>query len=261
MNLWEDLDKIAAFIKKNPIKVLMLDFDGTIASIASTPMKARLSEDMKKLLIKLNKIQKLYLVIMSGRGLEDLKSKIKIPNIIYAGNHGLEGEVFDKNHSFPIPNKISLALENILKKLHKIVNEFPGILIEDKRGTISFHYRLADKQQIPKIKSLFERTIKSYIQKSLVIVIPGKMVFDIRPNVNWNKGSFAKLVINQIRKQINITPAVFFIGDDKTDEDVFRQIKNGITVKVGGTYETNAKYRLRNTKEVYKFLKWIEKQL
>jgi len=83
------------------------------------------------------------------------------------------------------------------------------------------------------------------------------MGFDIRPNVDWNKGSFTELVINKVYNQTKATPVSVFIGDDETDEDIFRRYKEGITIKVGKKQKSSAKYHLNNTKDVAKFLEWI----
>ncbi|MDD5415827.1 MAG: trehalose-phosphatase [Candidatus Daviesbacteria bacterium] len=257
MDLWKDLNKITALFKRGPIKILMLDFDGTLAPIAGSPDKAKLSKESKNLLIKLSKKKGFYLAIISGRSLSELKKKVNLKNIIYAGNHGLEGEIFQQKYAFPVPDKALMTLKNIRGQLDKIAGRFKGVFIEDKGLTLSFHYRLVSKQQVPPVKLLFKKTLKSYLKTGLIYIMTGKMVFDVRPRLNWNKGSFAKLVINQIHIQTKTIPVVVFIGDDKTDEDVFQKVGKGITIKVGGDYRSNAKYRFSNTKDVFKFLEWI----
>ncbi|MBI2040428.1 trehalose-phosphatase [Candidatus Microgenomates bacterium] len=257
MDLWKDLDKITAFFKKSPVKIIMLDFDGTLTPIVKSPKEAKLSIGTRHLLQKLCQKPNLYLAIVSGRELKDIKKKIGLPNIIYGGNHGLEGEILGEKYSFPIPQKTLAVLKDIREQLNKITNQFEGIFIEDKRLTFSLHYRLADKQQMPKVKLLLQETIKPYVKKGLISVVAGKMVFDIRPKVNWDKGSFAKLVTDQMYTQTKIPPVIIYIADDTTDEDVFRRFNKEITIKVGKDQQSSAKYSLKNTKEVFKFLEWM----
>jgi len=255
MNLWKNLDKITAQLQKSPTKVLMLDFDGTLTPIVKSPEAAKLSIDMKNLLRKLSQKQGLYLAIISGRSLKDLKKKVGFDDIVYSGNHGLEGEILKEKYCFPISNKILAAFKIIKEKLNQIADQYRGVYIEDKKLVLSFHYRTAGEK--PKIKSAFQKVVKHYVQDRLISVIAGKMVFSIRPEVNWNKGSFAKLVIDKIQRQTKTAPVAIFIGDDTTDEDIFLTLKNGITVKVGKDGESKAKYRLENTDAVFKFLEWI----
>lgn len=255
--LWQDLNKIIPLLKQDRPKVLFLDFDGTLTPIVESPELANLSIKTKRLLQNLCHKPNLYLAVISGRKLADIKKKIGLPNIIYGGNHGLEGEILHKRYSFPIPNKTLVILENIKKQLNKIAHQFAGVFIENKGMTLSFHYRLAKKQEIPTIRSLFKITLKSFTEDGLISVIPGKMVFDIRPLNDCNKGTFAKLLINKISKKTKTTPVVVFIGDDITDEDVFKELEKKITVKVGRNSESYAKYRLKDTRDVFKFLKWV----
>lgn len=257
MDLWKNLDKITAFLKKSPIKILMLDFDGTLTPIVNSPNQIKLSKAMKNLLINLSKKEGFYLAILSGRQLEDLKERVNLQNVIYAGNHGLEGEIFGKKYLFPVPGKVLRALGKIKKQLEPIASQFQGAFIEDKDLTLSFHYRLANPQQIPEIKLLINQILKPYLADRLISVILGKKVIDITPNVNWNKGSFAKLITNKIHTQTKTIPIVIFIGDDVTDEDVFQTLEDGITIRVGGGRQSNAKYNLKNTKEVFKFLECV----
>lgn len=256
MNLWENLDKISAKIQNSSIKILMLDFDGTLAPIAETPSAAKLPTKTKNLLIKLSRKERFYLTIISGRSLPDLKNKISLENIIYSGNHGLEGEIFREKYSFPVPTKMLSALKTIKAQLDQIAGQFKGVLIEDKGSVLSFHYRLAGKQ-IPKVKLAFREVVSPYIQENLISILSGNMVFGIRPKVNWNKGNFAELVINTIQRRTKITPAALFVGDDTTDEDIFQKLEKEITVKVNKDKYSKAKYRLNDTRDVYKFLDWI----
>lgn len=259
MDLWKDLDKITAFFQRNPVKILILDFDGTLTPIVNSPNQVKLSKETKDLLIKLSEKEDFYLTILSGRKLKDLKERVNLPNIIYAGNHGLEGEIFGEKYLFPVPSKMLWALGKIQKQLHQITGRFKGTFIEDKSLTLSFHYRLADKHQTPEIKLLIDHIVKPYMNNGSVSVIAGKKVIDITPNINWSKGHFANLIIKKITDRTKNHPVSIVIGDDKTDEDVFRILKNDVTIKVGKNHKSAAKYSLKNTKEVFTFLEWINK--
>ncbi len=256
MDLWKNLDKITAQLQNSSAKVLMLDFDGTLAPIAKSPKEANLSEEMRNLLIKLSRKEGFYLAIISGRSLEDLKKKVNLSNIIYSGNHGLEGKILKEKYLFPVPDKILATFKIIREQLDQIAGQYKGVFIEDKKLIISFHYRTAG-EKIPEVKIAFKKVIKPYVQDGLIFVLAGKMVFSIRPEVDWNKGNFARLVIDKIQKKIKAPPVAMFIGDDATDEDVFLTLKRGITIKVGGEEQSQAKYRLTDTDDVLRFLEWI----
>lgn len=257
MDLWKDLDKITALLKKSPVKILMLDFDGTLTPIVKSPKEAVLSTEIKDLLKELSRKKGFYVAIISGRNLNDLKNKVGIKNLIYGGNHGLEGRMLNKKFNFPIPAKYLKDIQQLKQKLKKITAGFNGTFIEDKGAVLSFHYRLAPRKSIPDIKLLFNKFIRLYAKGGLVKVLAGKKVYEIFPNVNWDKGAFANLLIKKISLITKEVPVTLFIGDDKTDEDVFQTLEDEITIRVGRSRQSNAKYDLKNTKEVFKFLEWV----
>lgn len=79
-SFFESTDKIA----------LLLDFDGTLSPITTHPNFAVMEPESEKILYKLATHPNVFLAIISGRGPQDVQSKVGIENITYAGNHGLE---------------------------------------------------------------------------------------------------------------------------------------------------------------------------
>jgi trehalose 6-phosphate synthase/phosphatase len=69
---------------------LLLDYDGTLAPIAPHPDLATLPQETKNVLQRLSNINDVYIAIISGRGVENVKNMVGIEGITYAGNHGLE---------------------------------------------------------------------------------------------------------------------------------------------------------------------------
>jgi len=255
MDLWKNLDKITAQLQKSSVKVLMLDFDGTLTPIVKNPSDAKLSAEARNLLQEMCQKPNFYLAIISGRKLTDIKKRIGLAKMIYGGDHGLEGEIFGKEYSFPVPKQIMTALRNIRKQLVKIANQYQGAQVENKDHALSFHYRSVATEQLQEVISLFKITLKPFIKNKLVFTITGKKVIDIVPNVHWNKGCFADLIIRKITDQTSKIPLAIVIGDDKTDENIFQSLKNGITIVVGKKAQSKAKYYLNNPKEVVQFLK------
>lgn len=255
--LWKDIDKITALFKPESPKLILLDFDGTLAPIVDRPEKAKLPEETKQILKRLSEKENFYLGVISGRELSDIKTKIGIPNIIYGGNHGLEGEFFGKKFIHPDAKKIKLLLRRIYKILDNIAQIFEGVLIEDKKIALGFHYRMADKKHIKQIKILLQNQLKDFWDHKLISIIEGKKEIDILPKTEWNKGDFAKLIIDAIYSKTKLHPVVVVIGDDTTDENAFGDLKDDITVVVGEKPLSKAKYELENTNDVSTFLKWM----
>ena len=87
-----------------------------------------------------------------------------------------------------------------------------------------------------------------------VLVVLGAVADEIRPRVDWDKGA----AVRWIRERMGMPNALsVYIGDDRTDEDAFAAIKDGITIKVGEPTETAAGYYLPSPTEVERFLEWL----
>ena len=77
------------FIENGFSLALLLDFDGTLSPLVSNPKDAALPSATKDILVRLSQLPNVFIGIVSGRGVEDVMSKVGIPGITYAGNHGL----------------------------------------------------------------------------------------------------------------------------------------------------------------------------
>jgi len=239
--------------------LLFLDYDGTLTPIAETPNKAVISREAKDLLNKLSKKSHCSVAIISGRSLNDIKGLVGLKDIIYVGNHGLEIEgpkIKFESHVMPrLKAIIRHIYEDAVSKLSKI----KGVLIEDKRLAISVHYRLVDKKDIQEFLSIFNEITDSYIVRSKIKVDSGKKVYEIKPPGMWDKGEVVLWLL--VRQQFlsgknKIFPV--YIGDDVTDENAFKVLKNkGLTIFVGEKASSEAQYYLKTTEEVTEFLKLI----
>ncbi len=235
-----------------------LDYDGTLTPIVSHPDQACLSEDTKSLLADLSNLPHTFVCIISGRSCVDVRGKVGIKRIIYAGNHGME--IKGGGLSFSIRNSKEYVEEinKICRKLTQRLKGIKDVWVEDKGLTASLHYRLANSEDIHRTKQIVSPTIKLY--KNLILK-RGKKVWEIRPNVDWNKGKAVMHILEKcLTKDWKRKTAAIYIGDDQTDEDVFSLLKeDGITVLVNRRHlrTSNAQYFLTHPKEVISFLKWL----
>lgn len=240
---------------------IFLDFDGTLAPIAATPGKAVLSQENRALLKRISEGPASKLAIISGRSLKDIKKKVGLKNVIYSGNHGLEIEGPKIKFRSSILPRYLRIIEEIKSELERRISSLKGVFVEDKGLSISLHYRMADRKQISLIKSIFHEAVIFYLIKDKIRIKAGKMVLDVRPPVEWDKGKIVLWLLARqalAAEEADILPV--YIGDDYTDEDAFRALKNkGLTVFVGKPKESYARYYLRDTKEVTDFLRRLWK--
>ena len=256
--IFEDRNKLKSTLF-GKIIVLFLDYDGTLTPIVETPDKAVLSLENKNLLKKLIRNPKCKLAIISGRALKDLKKMVNIANIVYVGNHGLEIEGPMIKFESPVSLRYKRILEHIKDDLQRKLSAIKGAFVEDKGLSLSIHYRLADRDQVPKIKTILHEATILYTVRDKIKISMGKEVFEIRPALGWDKGKVVLWLLARWQFALldkDILP--IYLGDDVTDEDAFGVLRNkGITIFVGEPKKSKAQYYLKNTQEVKYFLKRI----
>jgi trehalose 6-phosphate phosphatase len=241
--LLEHLDEVKQALMAAPQILLVLDFDGTIAPIVETPELAKLPEATRSVLDLLNREPGVTLAIISGRALADVKRRVGI-DLIYAGNHGLEIEGPGMSFRYPGLAKTEPILDKIAVDLAEGLKSIRGVLIENKRSSLSIHFRQVDDSKIPLVlKAVESACIPS---EDSVELHGGKKVLEVRPKVDWNKGKAVEWILRQVGAEGTLP---ICIGDDKTDEDMFRALPSSVSIKVGSE-PTTARYRVSDPDEV-----------
>jgi trehalose-phosphatase len=254
-HLFADWENVQEKIHQAQTLFLFLDFDGTLTPIAASPQLALCPPEVKVLLEKLRDSPHVLLAIISGRSLEDIRDKVGIPGLIYVGNHGLDIQNPAGVHKKKLSPSREKELKNILLTLRQSFREVPGILLEDKGPILAVHYRNVAQKYLGWIHRVMKETLGKW--KGKWKIAHGKMVFEIRPGVDFHKGTAVRDLLKG--SSSNVLP--IYIGDDPTDEDAFREVKGkGITVLVGpGWLTSEAEYYLKNPAEVQEFLLRCEK--
>jgi trehalose 6-phosphate phosphatase len=250
--LLENLSEISRQISAAPHVLLFADFDGTLTPIAENPSLAHLSPEMKALLEQLSRQSKMNLAVISGRALADIQARVGIDNLIYVGNHGLEicGPGFHFIDAAAAAQRE--ALRQLSEKMAARMQAITGAYVENMGLTASIHFReVADRQVDEVIRVVRAAVTPRQRQWQLTI---GKMVYEIRPRVDWHKGAALHWIKDRVGKP---NAQMIYLGDDFTDEDAFAALPDGITVKVGHAEETLAKFHVANPAQVQQFLFWL----
>lgn len=241
--------------------LLGMDHDGTIAEIITTLQEARMTEDMREILKRLSRNSRICMAFVSGRILDELKSIVKIENVFYAGNHGFQIEGFGADYTYD--NK--KVLESIRKITEEVKNRFKnidGVVFEEKVFTTSFHFRNVKQEEQDAVRLDILNTLKQY---NGVRIVEGKKLFNIRPLENINKGTAIETIGKHFYKdKWRKVFTVIFLGDDNSDEDALKILEEkdvGIIVNEHPPDETNARYYVKNVKEVEEFFKWVGKKI
>jgi len=252
--LWSQWPPVAAEILSSSYTVLLLDYDGTLTPIAPTPEQATLPAATRSVLRELSRHPRMTVAVISGRRLSELRRLVRVRNLIYIGNHGLEIWHEGRQAGVNVPRPFQEAVACIRSQLTSLVADIPGALVEDKGLSISLHYRLVPTRLEMHLKAVFLRDVLPLVRASGLTVLHGKKVMELRPRLNWTKGHAALWVMKQIRRR-SVLP--IYIGDDLTDEDAFGALPEGITIRVGAHAESKARYYVRDVKEVMALLQWM----
>ena len=206
---------------------ILLDVDGTILDLASTPHEVWVPPTLRHDMARLSERTGGALALVSGRSLNDLDllfSPLQLPAV---GGHGAE---FRPHIGGEPKTRRTVPLDAALKRKFATVAEIgPGIVIEDKDYSIALHYRLA-----PGLEDGVKKTVARICAENPsapIEVLRGKSVLEIK-QIGFNKGT-------GVRELMRYPPFVdrhpIFIGDDVTDELVFEIITefDGLAFSVG----------------------------
>lgn len=236
--LWERL-------RARPLLV-GLDYDGTLSLIVERPEDAHLAPGMRAALERV--AARHPLAVVSGRDLADLRRRVGVEGAFYAGSHGFEIATPPGAPAAPSPGAPFLpALDAAEAALRRALAAIPGTQVERKRYAIAAHYRRAGAEQEPAVRTAVEAARQPGLRLGA-----GKMVFELRPDVDWHKGA----AFRWLRDAVARDALPMFVGDDVTDEDAFRLLRDeGVGVLVASVERpTAARWRLADLAAVRLFL-------
>jgi alpha,alpha-trehalase len=237
---------------------LFFDFDGTLSDIVADPAAATLVRGADKALRSLAAL--CPVAVLSGRDLADIRSRIGIPGLWYAGSHGFEMVAPDGTHhenataaaAVPV---LSHAAGELAAELAPII----GVVVEHKRFAVAVHYRNAAPEAAATVTAAVHRAGSRHGFK----VTAGRKVVELRPNLDWDKGKTLEWITDRIAGAEPLLP--IYIGDDLTDEDAFDSVlHDGIGIVVrhdeDGDRSTAARLSLSDPAHVREFIERLVDQ-
>jgi trehalose-phosphatase len=238
---------------------IFCDYDGTLAPIVGSPELARLDPATRAVLEGL--ADQCVVAIISGRDLTDVMTMVATDKLWYAGSHGFDlsgpGGMRDERDE----GLLSLdALAGAADELEQSVVDISGAWVERKRFAVAIHFRQVEDDRLRDVEAAVDYVGAAHpgLRKS-----GGKRIFELRPDVEWDKGRALWWVFERAGLRADRTVPIY-LGDDVTDEDAFAALGNqGIGIVVDdGDRPTHADYRLENPGEVREFLVelsgWLE---
>jgi trehalose 6-phosphate phosphatase len=215
------------------------DFDGTLAPLALHPHLVVTPPGTGAALERLRHV--CMTAIISGRERADVAARVGVPVDHVIGNHGIDG----------LPGAERELAECIevtrgwMKQLHNgeaIHAIDPGLMLENKRVSLSVHFRQARDAEHARgaLPALFGRL------EPPPRIVNGKKVFNLLPPAAVDKGTALLRLLELTRAEAGL-----YVGDDATDEDVFRLHQPDLlTIRVGRDETSLARYYLRAPSEM-----------
>ena len=237
--------------------VLLLDFDGTVAEFHADPAAPELTQARWDLLYQFARKPGVSLGIVSGRRLDDLRRRTRLPDHVYhAGLHGLEIEVDGKRTTHPDLSAAEARIEGLAAALKPLMTEFPAAYIEDKKASVAVHARRMPKDIHEQVFARADVLAAPWLAEAHVRRLEGNAVVEYLPNISGHKGEATRWIVANVEAKFAKRAWVAYIGDDITDEDAFRAIECGIGVLVG-LRPTSATHKVDGIPDVDRFLSWI----
>ena len=240
---------------------VFLDYDGTLTPIVDRPEDAIISEGMRNAVRGLAK--RCPVCVVSGRDRRVVQELMGVDDLVVAGSHGFDiwspagGEIQREEGA-----GFEGLLDAVKERLHRELDPIEGALVEPKKASVAAHYRLVAEEERPRVKEIVDVVLAEHPDE--LKVTPGKMVYEIQPKIDWDKGKAVLYLLGALGlDREDVVP--IYLGDDITDEHAFEALAGasprGLGIFVGsaddpevGGRTTYADYVLRSVEEVEQFL-------
>ena len=250
------MNEIIQRFREAPSRVLLLDYDGTLVPYSKHPSLAAPDENLLNILTKISADFRTDVTIVSGRDSATLENWFGHLPINLVSEHGAGLRWKNSEWIYYLPT--THAWKPIIRPMLELFTQrSPGSLIEEKTHTLVWHYRNVEKELgFIRSRELLDN-LHHMVRNSQLHITDGNKVIEIRVT-GIDKGAITSKLLEEKHYDF-----VLAMGDDKTDEDMFRALEGkAYTIKIGAGH-TNAQYYLPDHLEVMKLLTQLinEKEL
>jgi trehalose 6-phosphate synthase/phosphatase len=238
---------ISDYLKANR-RILFIDYDGTLIPFEKFPELAIINDDALEIIKNLSQDPKNKIVIISGRDKVFLEKQFICVNVTLVAEHGYFIKEEDGNWVTTIHTDDHWK-EKVLPIMNQYVNRCNGTFIEEKTGSIAWHYRNADLDFAQlRLHELRDDLADIIHHKTDFEIFEGHQVLEVKSG-KYDKGQAANaLIFNQ-----NFD-FILAAGDDKTDEFLFEALPDfAYTIRVGLS-PSIARYNIKDIDTLIKFL-------
>lgn len=231
-------------------RIIFLDYDGTLVGFKANIDDASPDQELLTLLQDFTNDPHNMVVIISGRKHQTLEKWFGHLNIGMIAEHG----AWQKRHheDWQVLPLLNAQWKSEIAGILETYNDrTPGSFIEEKSYSLVWHYRKAETGLGELRANEIVNNLRMLAADKGLQIMPGNKVVEFR-NTEVNKG---KAALNWMHG--SEYDFILAMGDDHTDEDIFRAMpSNAITIKVGSE-NSEAKFYLNDHLEVRNLLRSI----
>ncbi len=227
-------------------RLLILDYDGTLVGFRKQIEQASPDKELYQLLDRLGDNSKNHLALISGRNHETMEQWFGSKNYNLIAEHGAWTK---KNQEWMhIPGLSNAWKEEVHQLMDAFSDRTPGSFVEEKSYSLVWHYRNVQKGLGALRGNELMDNLRYMIAPHGLQLLSGNKVIEVK-NTEVNKGKATLKLIDQDEYDF-----ILAIGDDYTDEDIFKALPDdAISIKVG-TDLSAARYFVEDYKEVRSLL-------
>jgi trehalose 6-phosphate synthase/phosphatase len=243
----DEMQEMLDNFNKSKNKIIFLDYDGTLVPFAKHPEDAKPVKELVDILTRLSKLSDTEVVIISGRDKDTLEQWLGECRTAFAAEHGVWLKEQDEN--WKTTAQFGTEWKSSIYPIMEIyADQLPGSFIEEKNYSLVWHYRNADPDQASlKAKELMDDLLHFTGNMNLQ-VLQGSKVIEVK-NIGINKGSIVNYFLNKETYDF-----ILALGDDWTDEDMFKALpESAYSIKVGMT-ASQARYNIPDYTGVRKLI-------
>jgi trehalose 6-phosphate synthase/phosphatase len=207
-------------------RCILLDYDGTLVPFTRLPSEASPDNAVKEVLARLTGDPRNHVIVISGRDLASLDRWLGALPLTLVAEHGASFKM--RNSTWQQMVSVSdMWKEEIRRVMQLFVIRCAGSFIEEKTNTIAWHYRNTQTGLGFSRSRELLNTLSQLIQNTTLQVIDGNKVVEVRI-AGFDKGATALKIVNEVDPDF-----VLCMGDDTTDEDMFKALEGeAYTIKV-----------------------------
>ncbi|MBL7699950.1 MAG: bifunctional alpha,alpha-trehalose-phosphate synthase (UDP-forming)/trehalose-phosphatase [Chitinophagaceae bacterium] len=229
-------------------RIIFLDYDGTLVGFKTNIELAAPDEELYQLLKQLSSDAANKLVLVSGRNPRFLEKWFGDLDVDMISEHGAWTKT-RHNNWISVPGLSSNWKKDFYQVLDSFTDRTPGAFIEEKDFSLVWHYRKVEESLGELRTNELMNTLRYLVEDKGLQLLPGNKVVEIK-NIEINKG---KAVMNFVQE--GDYDFIMAIGDDHTDEDIFKALPpDAVTIKVG-SHVSAASFYTGNYIDVRNFLK------